>query len=183
VSNPQHVPEPLASNTKQDGVNVAVSAAAVAIAIAVAIVAVVAIAAAIAAAVKTSKYGLAVQASRGTVAWSDLLYDDEEDRWYSRLSHSASYDDEPHYRWPWGVMVSHRQSCVKAHLDGGSTVRTLPSAASHPGEVVVAECLRPSRTVCWGGTTRRTVLIDAVERTAPAMRQVVVPAGSSGALV
>jgi hypothetical protein len=167
VGNPQHVPESLASSTKRDGVNVAVSAAAVAVA----------------AAVKTSDYGPAVQVSRGTVAWSDLLYDDEEDRRYSGLSHSASYDDGPEYRWPWGVMVPHRHPCVKAHLDGGSTARTLPSAASHLGEVVVTECLRPSRTVCWGGTPRRSALIDAVERTAPAMSQVVVPAESSGALV
>lgn len=88
VSNPQHVPETLASNTKQEEVNVAVSAVAVAIAVAVAV------AVAVAAAVKMNEYGPAVQASRGKVVWSDLLYDDE-DMWYSRLSHSASYDDGP----------------------------------------------------------------------------------------
>lgn len=66
--------------------DVAVSAAAVVIAIA--------------AVVKMSVDGPEVQASWGTVAWSDLLYDDEEDRWYSRRSHSASYDDGPqYYRW------------------------------------------------------------------------------------
>lgn len=146
--------------------NVAVSAAAVAAA----------------AAVKMSEDGLAVQASRGTVAWSDLLYDDEEDRRYSLLSHSASYDDGPQYRWQRGVMVPHRHPCVKVHLDGASTVRTLPSVASHPGGVVVTECLHPSGTV-WGGTTRKVVSIDAVARTAPAMCQVVVPAESLGALV
>jgi hypothetical protein len=169
VSNPQHVPGSLASNTKRDGVNVAVSAAAVVIAVV--------------AAVKLRVDGPAVQASRGTVAWSDLLYDDEEDRWYSRLSHSVSSDDGPqYYRWQWAVMVPQRHPRVKVHLDGGSTARTLPSAASHPGEVVVT-CRRPSRTVCWEGTTRRVVWIDAVERTAPAMRRVVVPAEHSGALV
>jgi hypothetical protein len=162
VSNPQHVPESPASNTKRDGVKVAVSAAA---------------------AVKMSEDGSAVQASRGTVGWSGLLYDDEEDRRYSLLGHSASYDDDPEYRWQWGVMVPCRHPCEKVHLDGGLTARTLPSAASHPEAVMVTECLRPSRTVCWGRTTRRTVLIDAAERTAPAMRQVVVPAESSGALV
>jgi len=132
VSNYQHVPESLASNTKRDGVNIAVSAAAVAVA----------------AAVKMMEYGPAVQASRGTVARSDLLYDYEKDRWYSRLSHSASYDDGSQYSWQWGVMVPQRHSCVKVHLDGGPTARTPPSAASHPGEVVVTECLHPSRTVC-----------------------------------
>ncbi len=105
MSNYQHVPESLASNTKRDGVNIAVSAAAVAVA----------------AAVKMMEYGPAVQASRGTVARSDLLYDYEKDK---------------------------RHSCVKVHLDGGPTARTPPSAASHPGEVVVTECLHPSRTVC-----------------------------------
>jgi hypothetical protein len=167
VSNPQHVPESLASNTKRDWVNVAVSAAAVAAA----------------AAVKMCEDGLAVQANRGTVAWSGLLYDDEEDRRYSLLSHSASYDDGSQCRWQRGLMVPHRHPCVKVHLDGGSTARTLPSVASHPGEVVVTEYLRPSRTVCWGGTARKVVSIDAVARTAPAMCQVVVPAESLGALV
>jgi hypothetical protein len=38
---------------------------------------------------------------------------------------------------------------------------------------VVAECLRPSTTVCWGGATRRVVLINDVELTAPARGQVV----------
>ena len=56
-------------------------------------------AAAVAAAVKMCEDGSVIQASRGTsrgtVAWSDSLYDDEEDRRYSRLGHSASYDDGP----------------------------------------------------------------------------------------
>ena len=163
MSNPRHVPHSLASDTKEDGVNVAVSAAAAAIAVAV--------------------YGSAVQASRGTVAWSDLLYDDEgeEDRRYSRPSHLASYCDGPQHRWQWRVMVPYRHPCVKAHLGVGSTARTLPSAASHPGEGAVA--LRPSRSVYWGGTARRAASIDAAEPMAPAIDQVVVPAGSSSALV
>lgn len=169
MSNRQHVPQSLASDTKEDGVNVAVSAAAAAIAIA--------------AAVEMSEYGPAVQASRGTVAQSDSLYDDEEeqDRRYSRPSHSASYGDGPQHRWQWGVLVPYRHPCVKAHQGGGSTARTLPSAASHPGEVAVA--LRPSKPVCWGGAARRAASIDAAEPTAPAIDQVVVPAGSSSALV
>ena len=78
--------------------------------------------------------------------------------------------------------MSQRRPCVKVHLDGGSTARTLPSVASHLGEVVATERLRPSRTVCWGG---RVVLIGAVEPTAPAMGQEVVPAepSSSSAFV
>ena len=32
---------------------------------------------------KMSGYGPALQASWGTVAWSDLLYDNEEDTWCS----------------------------------------------------------------------------------------------------
>jgi hypothetical protein len=73
ASNPQHVPESLASNTKRGGVDVAVAVSAAAVAIAVAV------AAAAAAKVKMSEDGPAVQASRGTVAWSDLMYDDEEE--------------------------------------------------------------------------------------------------------
>ena len=68
---------------KGDEVNDAVSAAAAAVAVAV----------------KLCEDGPAIQASRGTslgtVAWSDLLYDDEEDRQYLRLGHSALYDDGP----------------------------------------------------------------------------------------
>lgn len=48
---------------------------------------------------KRTGYGPAVQASRGTMAWSDLLYDDKEDRWYLHPSHSVSCDDGP---WQWG---------------------------------------------------------------------------------
>lgn len=116
------------SNTKRDEVNVAVSTAAAA------------------AAVKMNEHGPEVRASRGTVAWFDLMYEDEEDRWYSGLSHSATYDDGPQYCWHWGVVISQRHPCVKVHLDGGLTARTLPSAAS--GEVAVTECHLPSRTVC-----------------------------------
>lgn len=125
----------------------------------------------------------AVQASRGTVAWSDLLYDGEEDRRNSRLGHLASYDDGPYYRWEWGVTATQQNQSVKVHLDGGSTARTLPSAATHLGEVVVAGCLRSSRNVCWAGTAWGAVLIDVVERTALAKGQVAVPAESSRVLV
>lgn len=45
------------------------------------------------AAAKMYEYGPAEQANQGTVAWFDLLFDGEEDRWYSRLGHSASHDD------------------------------------------------------------------------------------------
>ena len=51
-------------------------------------------AAAVVVAVKMSEDGPPVQASQGTVARSDLLYDDEEDGRYSHLGHSASYDDD-----------------------------------------------------------------------------------------
>jgi hypothetical protein len=123
--------------------------------------------------------GLQYRRAGGTVTWSYLLYDDKEDRLYSRLSHSASYDGGPEYRWQWGVMVPQRHLCVKVHLDG-KLRHELPSVALHPGEVVVVECLRPSRTVYWGGTTRRAMLIDAVELTAPANGQVSAPAEPSG---
>jgi hypothetical protein len=75
--------------------------------------------------------------------------------------------------------VTQRNPCAKVHLDGGSTARTLPSAAARLKEVVVTERLRPSRTVCWA---QGAVLID-VERMALAMGQVVVPVKSSRALV
>jgi hypothetical protein len=77
--------------------------------------------------------------------------------------------------------VTQRNPCVGVHPDGASTARTLPSAAAHLGEVVVTERHRSSMTVYWAGA-RGAVLID-VERTVPAMRQVVVPAESSRALV
>ena len=87
-----------------------------------------------------------------------------------RLSYSASYGDEPQYRWQWEVMESqldaaHAQvhpgpafhdwaarPCAEGplledHLDGGSTAQTLPSAP-HPGEVAVTESLRSSKPVC-----------------------------------
>jgi hypothetical protein len=79
VSNRRQVQQSLALNTKRDEMNVAVSAAVVAVE----------------AAVKMDEDEAAVQASWGTAAWPDLLYDDEEDRWYSRLGHSASYNDGP----------------------------------------------------------------------------------------
>jgi hypothetical protein len=66
------------------------------------------------------------------------------------------------------------ETCVKVHLDGGSTARTPHSAAAHLGEVVVTERLRSSRTICWAEATRRAVLIDVVEWVGPwAMGQVV----------
>ena len=111
---------------KRDGVKVAVSAAA---------------------AVKMIEDGPAVQASRGTVGNFDLLYEDEEDRRYSLLGHSAYYDDDPEYRWQWGVMVPHRHPCGKVHLDGGSPGQTLRSAP-RPGVGAVTDYLRFLKTVC-----------------------------------
>jgi hypothetical protein len=89
------------------------------------------------------------------------IYDDVKPRnmfmsyryeaWFSHLSHSASYDGDPQYCWIWGVTMSKRRLCVKDHLDRGSMARSLPSLASHLGEVVVMANLRPSRTI-WDNT-------------------------------
>src|ERR1700679_1706539 len=63
-------------------------------------------------------------------------------------------------------MVSKRHMCVKVHLNGGSTVRpSFGSAASGGSNGSRVSC--PSMTVCWRGTTRRTVFINAVESDGP----------------